>query len=138
MSLNHLQRVWSGVLPSNVYLKCLGTLVNTVMEEIIQIVTTLEDISADAGDQLVNMLKQLQSKTPALFEPEEARRYVKKWIKFKELIFILGASLREIEESWGGGQGRLSGEFPAEQVKQLIRALFQNTERRAAVLAKIK
>ena len=109
-----------------------------VVFTIVSLILSFVLVTTDAGDQLVNMLKQLQSKTPALFEPEEARRYVKKWIKFKELIFILGASLREIEESWGGGQGRLSGEFPAEQVKQLIRALFQNTERRAAVLAKIK
>jgi len=137
-TLTHLNKVWSGVLPANVYMKCMGTLLNTVMEELIQIVTTLEDISADAGEQLVTMLKQLSNKSPALFDPEEPKRYVKKWLKFKELIFILGASLREIEESWGGGKGRLSTEFPAEQLKQLIRALFQNTERRAAVLAKIK
>ena len=137
-TLTHLNKVWSGVLPVNVYMKCMGTLLNTVMEELIQIVTTLEDISADAGEQLVTMLKQLSNKSPALFDPEEPKRYVKKWLKFKELIFILGASLREIEESWGGGKGRLSTEFPAEQLKQLIRALFQNTERRAAVLAKIK
>ena len=137
-TLGHLAKVWAGVLPSNVFLKCLGTLLNTVMEELIQIVTSLEDISADAGEQLVSMLNQLAIKSPALFEPEDPKRYVKKWLKFKELIFILGASLREIEDSWGGGSGRLSAEFPAEQVKQLIRALFQNTERRAAVLAKIK
>ena len=137
-TLSHLHKVWTGVLPGNVYLKCIGTLLNTVMEELIQIVTTLEDISADAGEQLVSMLKQLSNKSTALFESEDPKRYVKKWLKFKELIFILGASLREIEDGWGGGQGRLSAEFPAEQVKQLIRALFQNTERRAAVLAKIK
>ena len=137
-TLTHLNKVWSGVLPINVYMKCMGTLLNTVMEELIQIVTTLEDISADAGEQLVTMLKQLSNKSPLLFDPEDPKRYVKKWLKFKELIFILGASLREIEESWGGGKGRLSAEFPAEQLKQLIRALFQNTERRAAVLAKIK
>ena len=72
------------------------------------------------------------------FESEGPNRDRKNWTKFTELIFILGASLREIEDGWSGGQGRLCAEFPAEQVKQLIRALFQNTERRAAVLAKIK
>ena len=35
-------------------------------------------------------------------------------------------------------QGPLAKEVPGEQVKQLVRALFQNTERRAALLAKIK
>ena len=117
---------------------CIGTLLNTVMEELIEIVTSLEDISADAGEQLVSMLKQLQDRSPAFFDSEDPKRFVKKWSKYKELIFILGASLREIDESWGNGRGRLSSEFPAEQVKQLVRALFQNTERRAAILARIK
>ena len=136
--LTHLHKVWAGVLPTKVYLMCIGTLLNTVMEELIQIVTSLEDISADAGEQLVTMLKQLQDKSPAFFDSEDPKRFVKKWSKYKELIFILGASLREIDESWGNGRGRLSSEFPAEQVKQLVRALFQNTERRAAILARIK
>ena len=136
--LTHLHKVWAGVLPTKVYLMCIGTLLNTVMEELIGIVTSLEDISADAGEQLVTMLKQLQDRSPALFDSEDPKRFVKKWSKFKELIFILGASLREIDESWGHGKGRLSSEFPAEQVKALVRALFQNTERRAAILARIK
>jgi len=137
-SLAHLQRVWTGVLPNSVYLRCIGTLLNTALEELIQIVCSLEDISADAGGQLVSMLSQLQTKSPALFPEEDPSKFVKRWRKFSELIFILGASLREIEEGWGGGAGRLSQQFPAEQVKQLVRALFQNTERRAGVLARIK
>lgn len=35
-------------------------------------------------------------------------------------------------------QGPLAHEFGAQEVRGLIRALFQNTDRRAAVLAKIK
>jgi len=137
-TLGHLQKVWGNVLPGSVYLKCQGTLLNTVLEELITIITSLEDISADAGGQLVSLLGQLVSKSPALFSGEEPSRVVRRWGKFKELIFILGATLREIEERWGGGKGKLGEEFPAEQVKQLVRALFQNTERRATVLAKIK
>jgi len=137
-TLGHLQKVWGKVLPGTVYLRCQGTLLNTVLEELIQIITSLEDISADAGGQLVSLLGQLVAKAPSLFPGEEPGRFVRRWGKFKELIFMLGATLREIEERWGGGKGKLGEEFPAEQVKQLVRALFQNTERRAAVLAKIK
>lgn len=39
---------------------------------------------------------------------------------------------------WADGKGPLAEEFSAAEVKSLIRALFQNTERRAAALAKIK
>ena len=34
--------------------------------------------------------------------------------------------------------GPLAAEFTAEQVKHLIRALFQNSDRRAALLARIR
>lgn len=63
---------------------------------------------------------------------------MRKWNKLKELIIILGASLKEIEERWASGNGPLAQEFSAENVKQLIKALFQNTDRRSAVLSKIK
>jgi len=140
-TLTSLQKVWHPVLPGNTYLRCLGTLLNTVLEEVILIITNLEDISADAGGQLVSLLNQIVTKAPDLFLSEEVARmgrYVKRWSKFKELILVLGATLKEIEDRWEGGKGPLAEDFPAEQVKQLVRALFQNTERRAAVLAKIK
>jgi len=137
-SLSHLQKVWQGVLPQGVYLRCQGTLLNTVMEELILIITSLEDISADAGEQLVSLLSQLLSKSKALFSPETPERYTRKWAKFEEVVRVLSANLREIEDRWEGGQGPLAKEVPGEQVKQLVRALFQNTERRAALLAKIK
>lgn len=91
------------------------------------------------------------------------------WIRYKELIAILEASLQDIMDRWADGkvlanffcpkgicscqkdhlilkhdlylyfpQGPLAHEFTAQEVRGLIRALFQNTDRRAAVLGKIK
>lgn len=39
---------------------------------------------------------------------------------------------------WADGKGPLALEFSSSEVKSLIRALFQNTERRAVALTKIK
>lgn len=58
--------------------------------------------------------------------------------RLQELRHVLGASLAEIADRWTDGQGPLAAVFGADDVKQMIRALFQNTDRRAAVLAKIK
>lgn len=65
-------------------------------------------------------------------------RYVLKWNRFKELILILNASLREIEDRWADGKGPLANEYTPDEVKRLIRALFQNTDRRATILSQIK
>lgn len=63
---------------------------------------------------------------------------MQKWRMLKELTKVLGASLRDIEERWADGKGPLANELSPQQVKQLIRALFQNTERRSNLLSKIK
>ena len=65
-------------------------------------------------------------------------KYVRTWKKLQELITVLGASLTEIETRWANSKGPLAHEFNADQVKRLIRALFQNTERRSALLSRIK
>ena len=50
--LHHLRRLWQDVLPPNVFCKSVGTLLNTVVDDLIQKVVPLEDIAADAATQL--------------------------------------------------------------------------------------
>lgn len=59
------------------------------------------------------------------------------WMRFQELVFVLNASMFEIEKRWVGGKGPLAAVFTPNEIKSLIRALFQNTDKRAAVLARI-
>ena len=74
----------------------MGTLVNSGLEDLIQHISSLEDISADTAEQLVSLLKQLVQKTPAVFgpvqgtgsggtgaSPHDVVRYVRRWAKFK-------------------------------------------------------
>lgn len=51
---------------------------------------------------------------------------------------VLAASLRELQDRWADGKGPLAVYFTPDQTKGLIRALFQNTDRRAQLLTKIK
>ena len=64
--------------------------------------------------------------------------YIHLWPRFQELQHLLGASLKDIEDRWASGRGPLAAHFAADEVKQMIRALFQNTDHRAAILARIK
>lgn len=50
---------------------------------------------------------------------------------------ILGASLIQITEQWSEGKGPLTLNYKPEEIKFLIRALFQNTDRRANALSSI-
>uniref|UniRef100_A0A8C0WR41 Centromere/kinetochore protein zw10 homolog n=1 Tax=Castor canadensis TaxID=51338 RepID=A0A8C0WR41_CASCN len=146
--LKRLGIVWQDVLPVNIYCKAMGTLLNTAISEIISRIT-LEDISTEDGDRLYSLCKTVMDEGPQVFAPlseesknkkyqEEVPVYVPKWMPFKELMMILQASLQEIGDRWADGKGPLATAFSSSEVKALIRALFQNTERRAAALAKIK
>ncbi|NWS24627.1 ZW10 protein, partial [Polioptila caerulea] len=147
--LRRLGLVWQDVLPVNVYCKAMGTLLNTALAEIVTRIAALEDISAGYADRLYSLCGIMAEEGPQVFTPlleedknkkyqEEVPVYVKKWMTFKQLMIILQANLQEIVDQWADGKGPLAEEFSAAEVRSLIRALFQNTERRAAALAKIK
>ncbi|XP_008970012.1 centromere/kinetochore protein zw10 homolog isoform X2 [Pan paniscus] len=147
--LKRLGIVWQDVLPVNIYCKAMGTLLNTAISEVIGKITALEDISTEDGDRLYSLCKTVMDEGPQVFAPlseesknkkyqEEVPVYVPKWMPFKELMMMLQASLQEIGDRWADGKGPLAAAFSSSEVKALIRALFQNTERRAAALAKIK
>ncbi|MPC08494.1 centromere/kinetochore protein zw10 homolog [Portunus trituberculatus] len=144
--LQLLHRVWQDVLPYRVYIKAISRLVSSVVEEVVARVVTMEDISADAALALITTLILLKEFVPSLFKVEgeeepgqgEVLRDVALWGKFSELIVVLGASLQDIQDRWAQGKGPLAHEFTPDEAKQLVRALFQNTDRRAKVLARIK
>ncbi|XP_078479075.1 centromere/kinetochore protein zw10 homolog isoform X1 [Lampetra planeri] len=64
--------------------------------------------------------------------------HVAAWGRFAELRGLLQGTLSDIVDRWADGKGPLAQEFSPSEVKSLVRALFQNTDRRAAALNKIK
>ncbi|NXH13021.1 ZW10 protein, partial [Bucco capensis] len=147
--LKRLGKVWQDVLPVNVYCKAMGTLLNTALAEMVTRIAALEDISAEDADRLHSLCRTMLEEAPQVFTPlpeEESNKkyqqevpvYVHKWMTFRQLMSILQANLQQIVDQWADGKGPLAAEFSAAEVKSLIRALFQNTDRRAAALARIK
>ncbi|XP_074628136.1 centromere/kinetochore protein zw10 homolog [Acropora palmata] len=148
--LTNLGKVWKGILPINIYCQSLGALFDDVIQYIAWEVLQLEDISADEADHLPSLLSILVQRGSEIFQttPEtdsssddsvwDICTVVPHWTRYKELIGILKASLQEIGDRWTDGKGPLAQEFTAQEVRGLIRAIFQNTDRRAAILAKIK
>ncbi|CAB0012684.1 unnamed protein product, partial [Nesidiocoris tenuis] len=137
--LSFLESMWVTVLPSHVYNRIMGQLCNSFLDEVIGQVCSNKDIKESAATHLARIFGYVQECLPKLFEePLEVHRHVKKWYKFLELIRILDGSLIEIGDRWADGKGPLAIEFTAEQVRHLIKALFQVSDRRSAVLSRIK
>ena len=70
--LANLQRIWQPVLPEEVYLRAIGTLANSVLDELLVRITTLEDIPADIAVQLVVQCQTISDQLPLLFSPKTA------------------------------------------------------------------
>ena len=50
--LMHLQGLWISCLPLSIFRRGIGTILNTIVEELVQRVVVLEDIAADVAVQI--------------------------------------------------------------------------------------
>ncbi|XP_058820623.1 centromere/kinetochore protein zw10 [Topomyia yanbarensis] len=136
--LDLLKSVWQTVLPEYLYNASIGGLMTTFCAELIKRILNLEDITASLGSGLVGVITIVKEKAPLLFrDPTDITFTTKNWTKLMQLHKILDASLVEITELWAEGKGPLTLNYKADEIKQLIRALFQNTKHRQTCLATI-
>ncbi|KAL5050387.1 hypothetical protein BDW71DRAFT_173756 [Aspergillus fruticulosus] len=142
--LRTVYKEWQPILSHSALLQAIGSLLSTVTEKIIIEIEDLGDISESQSQKLVSFCNQLSS-LEDLFLPEhsdDAERvpmtalYVRNWLKFQYLINILESSLADIKFLWL--EGELSLEFSADEVVDLIEALFAESEHRRRAIAEIK
>lgn len=137
--LELLKVVWSPVLPKDTYCRTLGCLLNALVQELVVRMVTLEDIPAHVATLLATIFSDVLERAPQVLpDPREVHRRAPKWHRLEALVKVLRISLAEIADLWADGAGPLARAFTANELKQLIRALFQNNKRRAAILAQIK
>uniref|UniRef100_A0A336M775 CSON013158 protein n=1 Tax=Culicoides sonorensis TaxID=179676 RepID=A0A336M775_CULSO len=136
--LEVLKNVWQNILPLKVYNENMSKLLNDICGELIKKICKMEDIPSTVCSELEEIIGLIEKKGPGLFnDPLLVHTEVKLWMKLIQLKMILNASLLQITEQWSEGKGPLTVNFKPEEVKHLIRALFQNTDRRAIALASI-
>uniref|UniRef100_A0A1A9WTX0 Centromere/kinetochore protein zw10 n=1 Tax=Glossina brevipalpis TaxID=37001 RepID=A0A1A9WTX0_9MUSC len=135
--LDLLKNVWLNVLPTSNYNRTFCDLLNDFCLEIMKRIFLLEDISTTAANELSNLIDVILNKAPELFKEKHEVLHVPCWMKLQQLKMILNASLHEITEQWCDGAGILTAHYKADEIRRLIRALFQNTDRRANALTKI-
>ncbi|KAI1291696.1 Centromere/kinetochore protein zw10 -like protein [Halotydeus destructor] len=142
-SLAHLDSIktnWSTVLSHRIFNKVMGDLLDVMLSEFIQRIVSLEDISARSATNVAQLMDYVMNNWKSVFHEldEDMSGLAPKCFAFTELKFVLLASLKDIVDRWTDGYGPLATAFPADSVKRLIRALFQNNEKRALALSLIK
>ncbi|XP_075147332.1 centromere/kinetochore protein zw10-like [Haematobia irritans] len=135
--LDLLKNVWLNVLPLSIYNSAFCTLLNVLCEDIIKRILSLEDITTTVANELCELITTILEKGPQFFTEKHTVVQITSWIKLQQLQMILRASLQEITEQWCDGAGILTLNYKAEEIRHLIRALFQNTDLRAKALSMI-
>lgn len=140
--ITQLSRVYKEILPAHVHKDGVGNLLDVLISYIVKGVLTLEDIVSADATELHQVLVTVLEKGPSVMQwsdnqAKDIPLHCPSWVRLQELAFVLDARLYEIVERWGQGKGSVAKNFKAVEVRNLIKALFTNTDRRAAALSKI-
>uniref|UniRef100_A0A914YX88 Uncharacterized protein n=1 Tax=Panagrolaimus superbus TaxID=310955 RepID=A0A914YX88_9BILA len=139
--IQQIATVWKDVLTDSVYVRALGSLVAYTLSIFTKMVLSKKDITeVDAEEikkELAILLKAFEDLMKISGQQTIQALCEADYHKTKEIIFCLRESLLNISDRWCEGKGPLAHWLKADQLKQLIRALFQNTDRRAQVLENI-
>lgn len=137
-----VHREWQPILSRSVLLQALGSLLSSVINKVIIDIEDLSDISEAESQRLVSFCNKL-SELEDIFRPDNnpeavsmAAVYVRNWLKFQYLINILESSLADIKFLWT--EGELHLEFTADEVVDLIEALFAESDHRRRAIAEIR
>ena len=140
LHITQLSRVYYEVLPANIYQKSVGMLLNLLVTHVVNTVLALEDISSSDCTELSRITEWIIKSGPSVLLGEVDAFNSKTcpgWSRLEQLAAVLNYGLQDIVNAWGSGTGQLAKDFSALEIRGLIKTLFQNTERRAAALAKI-
>lgn len=147
--LRDVHKEWAPILSRSALLQSIGSLLSTIIEKIIIDIEDLSDIS-DAESQKLAGFCNAVSKLEDLFLTDRGSKdngevsepipmtamYVPNWLKFQYLINILESSLADIKFLWNEGELKL--EFSEEEVVDLIRALFADSDHRRRAITEIR
>ncbi len=139
LHITKIGQVYCEVLPVEIHCRAIGGLLNVAVCELVKAVLVLEDIAVDDATELHAILTNFLEHAPSVFTTghQLVKVYCRDWGKLRELAVVLDASLQKIVDMWGKGKGVLASAFTPMELRGLIKALFKNTDRRAAALAKI-
>jgi centromere/kinetochore protein ZW10 len=136
--LNLLQKVWKDILPSEMYNKSVGTLIDLVIEKMVFFVEELADISEKETHELHRLFKLLFPLENLLLPSVPSvspATYIPRWGKFIIMTNLLEMSLVSIIEKWNASEML---DFKKYEVVQLIKALFSDSDFRRDQIAKMK
>ena len=144
--IREVNKQWSGVLSRSALLQSTGSLLSTVINKIIIDIEDMSDISEPESQRLVGYCTQLSKLEDLFMQDREGDEgtgsvpltavYTPQWLKFSYLTNVLESSLADIKYLWH--EGGLSLEYTADELVDLIEALFADSDHRRRAISEIR
>ena len=141
--IKEVQRQWKGILSHSALLQSLGSLLSTALNKMIVDVEDMSDIEEEESKRLRHFCDEVAKLGDLFVADEQAGEakdmtsiYTPNWFKFQYLSEILESSLADIKYFWTEGELKL--EMEAEEVVDLIKALFAESEHRRKAISEIR
>ena len=144
--LREVHALWKPVLSHSALLQSIGSLLGTVINKIIIDIEDMSNISEPESQRLTALCNRVAA-LEDLFVPADSEAgvdppvsrtavYTPHWLKFQYLMNILESSLVDIKYLWT--EGELSLDFKADELVDLIEALFADSEHRRKAISEIR
>jgi centromere/kinetochore protein ZW10 len=142
--LRDVHKQWASILSRSALLQSSASLLSTAIGKMIMEIEEIQDIGEEESKKLRQLCDEM-SKVKDLFIQEHAEGgeatdmtgiYCPNWFKFQYLGELLESSLADIKYLWTEGELRL--EFEADEVTDLIEALFADSDYRRKAIADIR
>lgn len=143
--IREVARQWESILSRSALLQSLGSLCTTVTSKMIVDIEDLSDISETESQRLRQFCNEVSTLSDLFMQENPAvsgdkkdmtALYVPDWIKFQYLSEIMDSSLADIKYFWTETNLRL--EFDANELVDLVEALFADTDLRRRAIADIR
>ncbi|CAD5226208.1 unnamed protein product [Bursaphelenchus xylophilus] len=142
MELNRLRSVWSEVMSDSVLSISMGVLVAHLLSLLSKAILSKEDITMTDAESMAVLFSEVMRKSRKLMTMNGAEGIHsichREYVRLEEVIFVLNGNLNNVSNRWCNGKGTLAEYLKAFEVRGLVCALFQNTDKRSALLDQIK
>ncbi|THV98309.1 hypothetical protein D6D27_01608 [Aureobasidium pullulans] len=142
--LRDVHKQWAPILSRSALLQSSGSLLSTAISKMVMEIEEIQDIGEEESVKLRKLCDKI-SEVKELFMQEHPEGgeasdmtgiYCPNWFKFQYLGELLESSLADIKYLWTEGELRL--EFDADEVTDLIEALFSDSDYRRKAIADIR
>ncbi|KAK3077095.1 hypothetical protein LTS18_011223 [Coniosporium uncinatum] len=140
--IREVDRQWRDVLSRSALLQSLGSLFATVANKMILDIEEMSDITEEDSKRLRHFCDEIfELQDLFLVESPHGEQnmgplYIPNWFKLSYLSEILVGSLADIRWMWNDGELKL--EFTAEEIVDLMEALFSDSDHRRRAITDIR